>query len=109
MPLYLSKQAFFPIPGMLLLGRLLGVVGVVSARPVSDGLAFLLAVIMLVVELHSLGGKKAPSMYQPGNTSTEKQEQTFKKHIDSEHIFWYIIFKETNKRFKKGRKVRAVK
>lgn len=59
--LSLSKQALFPIPGMLLLGHLFGIVGVVSARPVADGLAFLLAVILLVVEIRSFGKNKEKS------------------------------------------------
>ena len=56
--LSLSKQALFQVPGMLLLGRIFGVVGVLAARPISDGLACLLAVILLVTELRPL--KKHP-------------------------------------------------
>lgn len=59
--LSMSKQVFFLVPGMLLFGHLFGIVGVLSARPVSDGLAFLLAVILLVTELRSFGKKEIPS------------------------------------------------
>ena len=59
--LSLSKQALFPIPGMLLLGHLFGIAGVLSARPVADGLAFLLAVTLLAVEIRSFGKNKEKS------------------------------------------------
>lgn len=59
--LSLSKQALFQIPGMLLLGHSFGVVGVLAARPISDGLACLLAILLLVIELRSFGKNKTPS------------------------------------------------
>lgn len=59
--LSLSKQAIFQIPGMLLLGHSFGVVGVLAARPISDGLACLLAIVLLVTELRSFGKRQAPS------------------------------------------------
>lgn len=59
--LSLSKQALFPIPGMLLLGYLFGIVGVLSARPVADGFAFLLAIILLLTEIRSFGKYKEKS------------------------------------------------
>ena len=59
--LSLSKQALFPIPGMLLLGHLFGIVGVLSARPVADGLAFLLAIMLLLTEIRLFGKYKEKS------------------------------------------------
>ena len=56
--LSLSKQALFPVPSMLILSRLLGVTGVLCARPVSDCLAFLLAVILAAIELKSMDRRK---------------------------------------------------
>ena len=56
--LSLSKQAIFPVAGMLLLCPLIGVTGVLVARPISDGLAFILSLILLVTELRSFGKKK---------------------------------------------------
>ncbi|MCM1060995.1 MAG: MATE family efflux transporter [Eubacterium sp.] len=69
--LSLAKQALFPIPGMLLLGRLFGIIGVLYARPVSDGLAFLLAVILLTAELRSFGKSKIKSVALTGGTDNE--------------------------------------
>lgn len=56
--LSLSKQAIFPVAGMLLLCPLIGVNGVLAARSISDGLAFILSIILLVTELRSFGKKK---------------------------------------------------
>lgn len=67
--LSLSKQALFPIPGMLLFGHLFGIVGVLSARPVADGLALLLAVTLLVTEIRSFGKNKGKSAALSGDTS----------------------------------------
>lgn len=55
--LSLSKQAIFPVAGMLLLCPLIGVTGVLAARSISDGLAFILSLILLVTELRSFGKK----------------------------------------------------
>lgn len=53
--LSLSKQAIFPILGMLLMGNIFGLVGVISARPIADGLSFLLSIVLLISELRSFG------------------------------------------------------
>ena len=52
--LSLSKQAIFPVAGMLLLCPLIGITGVLVARSISDGLAFVISVILLLVEFHSI-------------------------------------------------------
>ena len=49
--LSMTRQAIVPILGMLIMGHFFGVFGVVSARGIADGLAFLLAAIFLVTEL----------------------------------------------------------
>ena len=53
--LSLSKQAIFQVPGMLLLGHCFGIVGILAARPVSDGLSFVLALLLLVSEIRTFG------------------------------------------------------
>lgn len=53
--LSMMRQAIAPIMGMFILGHLFGIFGVVSARAAADGLAFLLSVVLLVGELHSIG------------------------------------------------------
>lgn len=74
--LSLSKQAIFQIPGMLLLGNAFGVVGILAARPVSDGLAFLLSLVLLTTELHSFGKNQIPSGGALAGNITEKPVST---------------------------------
>lgn len=64
-----SKQALFQVPGMLWLGRMFGVVGVLAARPVSDGLACLLAVILLATELRVFKRHPNPSITLENKTN----------------------------------------
>lgn len=51
----MSKQVLFFVPGMLILGHQFGIIGILAARPVSDGLAFILAVFLLATELRLFG------------------------------------------------------
>lgn len=67
--LSMSKQVLFLVPGMLLLGRLFGIDGVLFAKPVADGFALLLAVILLAAELKRLGRTRVPSAPLDGDTS----------------------------------------
>lgn len=67
--LSMSKQALFLVPGMLLFGHLFGIDGVLFAKPVSDGLSLLLAVILLVSELRSFGKNKNKSAALAGDAS----------------------------------------
>lgn len=71
--LSLSKQAIFPVLGMLLLGRLFGILGVLAARPIADGLSFLLAVILLMTELKTFGKSTGKSTALIGNKSFDNR------------------------------------
>lgn len=50
--LSIVRQAIVPILGMFVIGNFFGIFGVVSARAIADGVAFLLSVLLLVGELH---------------------------------------------------------
>ena len=52
--LSLSRQIVILIPAMIILSSIYGIMGVLSAGPVADGLAFVLAVILLVKEVKKL-------------------------------------------------------
>ena len=52
--LSLSRQIVILIPSMIILSHIYGIMGVLSAGPVADGLAFILAVVLLVKETRSL-------------------------------------------------------
>ena len=76
--LSMSKQVLFLVPGMLLLGQVFGINGVLYAKPVSEGLAFLLALILLVSELRLFGKAKSQSSALAGDADVN--------HILDRHI-----------------------
>lgn len=53
--LSLSRQILFLIPAIILLGHILGIKGILYAGPVADGLAFVIAGILLIREVKYLG------------------------------------------------------
>ena len=71
--LSISRQIAFLIPSMVILGHLYGVTGVLSAGPVADGLAFVIAAILLIKEVRSLGKKANASSTLPDDTSTDNK------------------------------------
>ena len=71
--LSLSRQIAFLIPSMLILGHMHGIVGVLSAGPVADGLAFIIAAILLIKEVRSLGKKAPVSKTLSDDTSTDNK------------------------------------
>ena len=71
--LSLSRQIAFLIPSMLILGHMHGIVGVLSAGPVADGLAFIIAAILLIKEVRSLGKKASVSNTLSDDTSTDNK------------------------------------
>lgn len=52
--LSLSRQMLILIPSMIILSHIYGIMGVLSAGPVADGLAFILALILLIKESKEL-------------------------------------------------------
>ncbi len=52
--LSLSRQIAILIPAMVILSHFYGIMGILSAGPVADGLAFLLALILLIKEAKNL-------------------------------------------------------
>ena len=71
--LSLSRQIVLLIPSMIILSSTFGIIGFLYAGPVADGLAFVLAVILLTVEVRHL--KKANSVSQTliDDTSTDNK------------------------------------
>lgn len=76
--LSLSRQIAILIPAMLILGNMFGIMGVLSAGPVADGVAFILAVVLLTFEVRALGKKKVSSQALVDNTSIESK---LDKHV----------------------------
>ena len=59
--LTLSRQILFFIPGAIILSKTFNVMGVLYAGPVSDGLAFIISVILLTLEIRKLGRESETS------------------------------------------------
>lgn len=59
--LTLSRQILFFTPAAIILAKFFNVMGVIYAGPVSDGLAFCIAAILLVIEMKNLGKQSCES------------------------------------------------
>lgn len=71
--LSLSRQIVFLIPAMVILGSTFGIMGVLYAGPFADGLAFVIAGILLIGEIKHLGKQKITSQALIDDTSTNNQ------------------------------------
>lgn len=60
----LSRQIIFFIPSILILGYLFGIEGVLYAGPFADGLAFVLALVLIVREMKLLGANKQDGKFE---------------------------------------------
>ena len=76
--LSLSRQIAFLIPAMIILSSVFGLMAVLYAGPVADGIAFVLSVILLIFEVKHLGKTTYKSGTLPDDTSTD---QKIDKHI----------------------------
>ena len=71
--LSLSRQILFLIPAMLILSNIFGLMGILYAGAVADGMAFLLAVTFLTIEVKNLGKWKNKSIALIDDTSTDNK------------------------------------
>lgn len=76
--LSLSRQIVLLIPSIIILGNIFGIMGVLYAGPVADGLAFILATIFLVKEIKHLNDGIGVSNSIADDTSTDNK---LSKHI----------------------------
>ncbi len=76
--LSLSRQILFLVPSMLVLSRAFGINGVLSAGPVADGTAFILAVVLLIFEVKNLNNVTTKSNAIVDDTNLDNR---LKKHI----------------------------
>lgn len=58
--LSLSRQIIFLIPAMIILGNMFGINGILYAGPTADGLALIIALIFLTIEIKHLKGNDNP-------------------------------------------------
>ena len=72
--LSLSRQIILLIPGMIILSSIFGIMGVLYAGPVADGIAFCISSTLLILEVKNLGKeKKEKSRALIDDTSTDNK------------------------------------
>ena len=76
--LSLSRQIAFLIPSMIILSSIFGIKGVLYGGPVADGIAFVLATILLVLEVKNLSKDIIQSNALEDDTSIDNR---LKEHI----------------------------
>lgn len=72
--LTLSRQILFFTPVAIILAKFYNVMGVIYAGPVSDGVAFVIAVILLIIEIKKLGKQNGES-YTISNEVQVKEQK----------------------------------
>lgn len=73
--LSISRQIVLLIPAMIILGNIFGVHGVLSAGPIADGTAFVIAVILIIREVRKLGKKSQESQALASDTVVELKSE----------------------------------
>lgn len=76
--LTLSRQILFYIPTSIILSKMYGIMGVIYAGPVTDALAFIIAVTLLVIETKKLSKVTSEESKQKQETQEQVNE---KEHI----------------------------
>ena len=77
--LSLSRQIVILIPSMIILSHIFGLMGVLYAGPVADGIAFILAAILLIREIKHLKANGT-------ETKTEKEEMNVTANLENQII-----------------------
>ena len=75
----LSRQIIFLIPAMLVLSHFFGIHGFLFAGPFADGLAFIIASILLILEIRNL--KKASANVSQTVNNNVKEESILDKQV----------------------------
>ncbi len=75
--LSLSRQILFLIPALILLGKMFGIMGVLYAGPVADGLAFGIAITLLILEVKQLkqGNHKSQTLRDVASPKSQLDQQ----------------------------------
>lgn len=71
--LSLSRQIVFLIPALVILSNIYGLMGVLYAGPVADGIAFILAGILLTIQIKHLKDSTLKTGALEDDTSTDKK------------------------------------
>lgn len=71
--LSLSRQILLLIPSMIILGKAFGIMGLLYSGPVADGIAFIIATVLLIFEVKNLGKEKVINTSLIDDTSEDSQ------------------------------------
>ena len=71
--LSLSRQILFLIPAMVTFGHLFGIHGILYAGPFADGLAFIIATVLLIFQVKNLNKANVVSQTLIDDTSTDNK------------------------------------
>lgn len=66
-----TRQILFLIPALIIFGKIFGLMGILYSGPVADGLAFLISVSLLVIEVRNLKKINIKSQALIDDTSTD--------------------------------------
>lgn len=72
--LSLSRQIILLIPAMLIFSSIFGIIGILYAGPFADGIAFLIAVLLLIKEVNSFGKEKNQKEDVIENINSKEQD-----------------------------------
>ncbi len=76
--LSLSRQIIFLIPSMIVLSNIMGLTGILYGGPVADGTAFVIAVILLIIQVRKFKENNV--------TDITIEENNIKEHENGRHI-----------------------
>lgn len=71
--LSLSRQILFLIPALVILGQMFGIMGILYSGPVADGLAFMVAGTLLILEVRHLKQASTKSQTLVDNTNADNK------------------------------------
>lgn len=71
--LSLSRQIVLLIPAMIILSSIFGIEGVLYSGPCADGIAFIISLILLIIEIKDLGKNRQDSQALVDDTSTDNK------------------------------------
>lgn len=84
--LSISRQIAILIPAMIILGNLFGIKGVLYSGPFADAVAFILSVILLVIEVKHLGNKNvSKTVSEKANTDVSDLKSNYIITISREY------------------------
>lgn len=83
--LTLSRQILFLIPAGIILSKTFGIMGVLYAGPVADGLAFIISATLLIIEIRQLNNKQKEVASQEAEEISEDKNKELGEEKDAKN------------------------